>query len=155
MVFSAVSGVPGPVQVAQAPSQDIQITDTSSKKEVINQKMNIEQAVRSYFSDIPIMVNVAWCESRFRQFDKDGNVFRGEANNQDVGVMQINEHYHLDTATQGNYNLYSVDGNMAYARKLYEKFGTDPWNSSKACWGKMDSQVATANTSQSNLKNVN
>lgn len=136
MVFSAVSGVTTPVPVPQAPAIEIQIPDVSSRKEVINQKLSVEQYVRKYFSDIPIMVNIAWCESRFRQYDKDGNIFRGAVNNQDVGVMQINEYYHLDTAEEGNYNLYSVEGNTAYARKLYEKFGTDPWNSSRGCWGK-------------------
>lgn len=136
MVFSAVSGVTSPVQVSQLPTIEVQIQENSSKKEVISQKASIEQYVRGYFSDIPIMINIAWCESRFRQYDKDGTIFRGAVNDQDVGVMQINEHYHLDTAEEGNYNLYSVEGNTAYARKLYEKFGTAPWNSSKACWGK-------------------
>jgi hypothetical protein len=135
MVFSAVSGVTSPVQVTAAPSVEVQIPAKSSQKEVINQNTSVEQYVRGYFSDIPIMVNIAWCESRFRQYDKDGSIFRGAVNNQDVGVMQINEHYHLDSAEEENYNLYSVEGNTAYARELYDKFGTAPWNSSKACWG--------------------
>jgi hypothetical protein len=96
--------------------------------------------VRQYFADIPIMIQVAKCESRFRQLDKDGSVHRGEINNKDVGVMQINEFYHLDTATDENYNIYTLEGNTAYARKLYEKQGTQPWSSSKACWGKYENQ---------------
>jgi hypothetical protein len=155
MVFSAVSGVSGPVQVAQTPSQDIQITENSVRKEVVNQTAGVEQYVRAYFADVPIMVNIAYCESRFRQFDKNGDVFRGAVNNQDVGVMQINEHYHLDTAQEENYNLYSAEGNVAYARKLYEKFGTDPWNSSKPCWGKMNPNVATTKSLQLASANVN
>ncbi len=146
MIFSSVSGVTSPIQVNQTPKpEEVSLVDNSSKKETIKQKISIEQYVRDYFSDVPIMAHIAYCESRFRQYDKDGNIFRGAVNNQDVGVMQINEHYHLDTAEEGNYNLYSVEGNTAYARKLYEKFGTDPWNSSKACWGKYVSggQVAT------------
>jgi hypothetical protein len=149
MVFSAVSGgANGPVKLADAPKQEIQV-------KVIQNNNAVESSVRNYFSDIPVMVNVAWCESRFRQFDKEGDVFRGEENNQDVGVMQINEHYHLDTAIDGNYNLYSIDGNMAYARKLYEKFGTAPWNSSKPCWGRMNSEVATTNGKVLASANVN
>ena len=34
----------------------------------------------------------------------------------DVGVMQINEDYHLDTAQSLGMNIYSIDGNLAYAR---------------------------------------
>lgn len=144
MMLSAVGGATSPVQVTQIPKQeDVQLVDNSSRKEVINQKISVEQYVRDYFSDVPIMSRIAYCESRFRQYDKDGTIFRGATNNQDVGVMQINEHYHLDTAENGNYNIYSVEGNTAYARKLYEKYGTDPWNSSKACWGKyVSGQVA-------------
>ena len=150
MVFSTVSGgANGPVKVTEAPKQEIQV------KTVLPNNNLVEQSVRNYFSDIPVMVNIAWCESRFRQFDKDGDAFRGVVNDQDVGVMQINEHYHLDTAEDGNYNIYSVDGNMAYARKLYEKFGTAPWNSSKPCWGKMNSQVATTNGKVLASANVN
>lgn len=151
MIFSAVGGITSPIQVNQASKpEEVQLVDNSSKKETIKQKISIEQYVRDYFSDIPILTHVAYCESRFRQYDKDGTVFRGATNNQDVGVMQINEHYHLDTAEEGNYNIYSVEGNTAYARKLYEKFGTLPWNSSRACWGRYVSQSQVATNDISN-----
>jgi hypothetical protein len=98
--------------------------------------MSTEQYVRRYFKDLPIMVQIARCESQFRQLDDDGSIHRGKVNNLDVGVMQINEHYHLDTAEKNNYNIYTIEGNTSYARKLYEEKGTQPWSSSKACWGK-------------------
>jgi hypothetical protein len=96
----------------------------------------IEEYVRIYFYDIPIMAEVAHCESRFRHFDKRGYILRGEVNQFDVGVMQINEHYHLKQAESLGYNLYSLDGNLGYARHLYKKEGIRPWNSSSACWDK-------------------
>lgn len=50
--------------------------------------------------------------------------------------MQINEYYHKDTAKRLGYNIYSLKGNMAYAKWLYKREGTAPWASSSKCWGK-------------------
>ena len=102
----------------------------------IAQVQTVKETVQTYFADAPIMADIAQCESHFRQYDANGSVFRGVQNNQDVGVMQINEHYHLETATKLGYNIYSVEGNMAYARYLYEHEGVTPWASSQPCWGK-------------------
>ena len=139
MVFSTFSGVNSPIKVKEIPKQEVSIKQESSKREVIERKTSIEQYVRNYFSDIPVMADIAWCESRFRQFHKNGDIFRGIVNNKDVGVMQINEKYHLAAAEDSNYNIYSIDGNLAYARKIYEKSGTQPWVSSKPCWGSKES----------------
>jgi len=95
----------------------------------------IEEYVQTYFADVPIMTAIAECESRYRHFNESGDVIRGEVNWRDVGVMQINEYFHLATATKFGYNLYSLEGNVAYARYLFEKEGTRPWASSKKCWG--------------------
>ena len=94
-----------------------------------------KQFVESYFADVPVMIDISRCESRFHQYDSDGSVYRGEINNLDVGVMQINEHYHSDTAKKLGLDLYTIQGNVAYARYLYSKQGTAPWSSSEACWG--------------------
>lgn len=99
---------------------------------------SLKNVVNDYFSDIPELVDVARCESRFRQFDRDGRVLRGVINKGDVGVMQINEYYHGDRAQKLGYDLYSVEGNMAYARFLYEREGLTPWQSSSKCWHKED-----------------
>ncbi|OGC86835.1 hypothetical protein A3D70_02625 [Candidatus Adlerbacteria bacterium RIFCSPHIGHO2_02_FULL_54_18] len=96
----------------------------------------VEEYVRDYFADTPIMIEVARCESHFKQFDKDGSVHRGVVNDQDVGVMQVNEHYHLAVADKLGLDLYSIQGNLAYAKYLYEKEGTQPWSSSSPCWKK-------------------
>jgi len=104
---------------------------------VIQTPEYVEQYVRVYFSDIPIMTEIAECESNFRQFDHNGNVLRGEQNRRDVGVMQINEDFHLETALEMNIDLYTLEGNLSYGRALYEKYGTKPWKYSKKCWGGM------------------
>jgi hypothetical protein len=100
-----------------------------------------QQYVESYFSDIPVMIDIARCESHFRQYDEKGNVHRGEVNNLDVGIMQVNEYYHSATAEKLGLDLYTMQGNVSYARYLYEKEGTAPWNSSKPCWGKAQAKL--------------
>lgn len=111
--------------------------EAATLKEVTQSPAYIEQYVRIYFSDIPIMTEIAECESKFRQFDIDGDVLRGEENKRDVGVMQINEDFHLDSALEKDIDLYTLKGNLAYARALYEEMGTKPWKYSKKCWGGM------------------
>jgi hypothetical protein len=95
----------------------------------------IEEYVRDYFSDIPVLAEVAHCESTFRHYGEDGNIIRGVVNNLDVGVMQINEYYHGDTANRLDLDLYTLEGNLSYARSLYEREGTVPWSASEFCWG--------------------
>lgn len=94
-----------------------------------------QEYVESYFSDIPVMIDIASCESHFTQYDKDGSVYRGTVNHSDIGIMQVNEYYHADTAAKLGLDLYTMQGNVAYARYLFEKEGTQPWVSSKPCWG--------------------
>ena len=96
----------------------------------------IENMVRIAYSDAPILIEVAKCESHFTQFTKSGNVFRGEALPSDVGVMQINEGYHDAQARQLGFDIYTIDGNLAFAKALYERYGDDPWTSSSKCWKK-------------------
>ena len=121
-----------------AKSQTVEIA-TSSQKTVsstIPTNAGIEAKVRAYFSDIPVMAEVSRCESQFRQYDKSGETIRGKVNAKDVGVMQINERYHLKRAQKLGYDLYTVEGNLAYGRLLYEEQGTQPWSASSPCWGK-------------------
>ncbi len=93
--------------------------------------------VRAYFVEDPILADIAWCESRMRQTDPEGNLFLGKIDHDDTGIMQINTRYHGKKAKELGYDLHSLGGNLAYAQYLYDKEGTKPWNSSKACWGKL------------------
>jgi len=97
---------------------------------------SVEMAVREYFKDIPIMVAVARCESQFRQTLPDGSTLRGKVDPRDLGVMQINTGYHAAEAAKYNLDLHLLEDNMAYARILYEKKGTQPWNASAKCWNR-------------------
>jgi hypothetical protein len=97
---------------------------------------NTETIVREYFSDIPVMIEIARCESTFRHTLSDGSVLRGQVDPADTGVMQINKRYHQATANAMNLNLDTIYDNMAYARHLYETQGLQPWRASSACWNR-------------------
>jgi len=103
------------------------IIDTRNQKDVA-------AYVKEYFADAPIMMEIARCESTYRQSTLQGSVIRGRVNPADVGVMQINEYYHADTAEKLGIDLHTLEGNLAYAKYLYEKEGVRPWKSSQKCW---------------------
>ena len=123
--------------------EEIVATSTEASKSNLVSSEYIEQTVREYFSDIPVMAQVAWCESRFVHIDQQtGTVKRGHLNGQDLGVMQINEHYHRETAEKMGLVIEKFEDNLAYARYLYEEKGTQPWSASKACWGEHEQHLA-------------
>lgn len=95
----------------------------------------VEEYVREHFENNPIMAEIARCESQFRHFDENGDIIRGELNKSDVGVMQINRYYHDKTAEKLGINLYTLEGNLEYAKYLFKKEGTSPWLASSECWG--------------------
>ncbi len=94
-----------------------------------------EEAVRSYFSDLPVMIQIARCESTFQHTLADGSVLKGRVDPADTGVMQINLPYHGEKARELGLDLTNLHDNMAYARDLYLRQGTRPWSASSACWG--------------------
>jgi hypothetical protein len=141
MVLSTFTGTTTPNVKVLANTQpkiensSYKVVKEISPKEVENM-MSTEQYIRQYFKDIPIMIQIARCESTFRHLDDDGEIHRGRVNNADVGVMQINEYYHLETSEKKGLDIHTIEGNTAYARDLYERQGVQPWSSSKPCWGK-------------------
>jgi hypothetical protein len=98
--------------------------------------MSQEAIVRSYFRDIPVMAEIARCESTFRHTLSDGSVLRGRVDSDDTGVMQINRRYHGEKAAALQLDLNDIYHNMAYARYLYETQGVQPWSASAPCWSK-------------------
>ncbi|MFA6339009.1 MAG: hypothetical protein WCW87_03055 [Candidatus Paceibacterota bacterium] len=134
------------VSLASTTSIAYEQTDVQALKNHLPERSEIEALVRKYFKDIPILIEIANCESEFRHYTPDGEVIRGKINNQDVGVMQINEKYHLEEANDHDIDIYTLEGNMRYARKLYEKEGTKPWTSSAKCWRNNTNKTLALNT---------
>ncbi len=148
MIVSGMMANPLAIDQATTPeSQSVATASASTTQSVETPKIiptnaGIEKQVRTYFADIPVMAEIARCESQFRQYSKNGEILRGKVNTKDIGVMQINESYHLVRAQKLGYDLTTVEGNMRYARRLYNESGSQPWVSSSPCWGKT---VAAAN----------
>ncbi len=109
------------------------VKDISNKE--IENLMGTEEYIRQYFKDIPIMIQIAKCESTFRQLDNQGNVIKNK-NSSATGVLQIMASIHTPDAEELGLDIKTLEGNAAFARDLYERQGTKPWNASKACWGK-------------------
>lgn len=130
--------------ISKSQTAEIAAKSNIAASTAIPTNAGIEAKVRAYFSDIPVMAEVSRCESHFRQYDKNGDTFRGKVNPKDVGVMQINEYYHLKRAQKLGYDIYTVEGNLAYGRLLYTEQGTQPWISSSPCWSKTEVAKAHA-----------
>jgi hypothetical protein len=145
-VFSSLYGMPTSTMTAPVPvvstttasgvsvKADEQATTTIIAGVLSVSQKELENKAETYFKDEPILVAIAGCESSFRQYDADGNLLRGLVNKGDIGIMQINEYYHADKAKTLGFDLTTIDGNMAYAKYLYEQEGTKPWISSSKCW---------------------
>lgn len=95
----------------------------------------VKKYLKENFADTPILMEIARCESEFRQFDSNGQLIRGRVDKADVGVMQINERYHLETSKKLGFDIHTIEGNVAYAKYLYSKSGSEPWSASQPCWG--------------------
>jgi hypothetical protein len=132
-VILLVSSLYGP---ATAVAQDVSNSANTQKVSAIETPVTLEAYVQAYFAETPVLAKIAFCESTLRQVGKDGQVLRGKVNSDDVGLMQINEVYHGDKAKSLGLDLESIEGNLAYAKYLYEKEGTAPWSASAKCWRK-------------------
>jgi hypothetical protein len=107
-------------------------TSTPHTFDPLNQE-DVEARVRAEFADLPVMVEIARCESGFRQLDENGNPLYGGSGGM-VGVFQEAAAIHSNTAKDLGYDINTLDGNLKYARYLYETEGTVPWLASQSCW---------------------
>ena len=102
-------------------------TTTIATSTPITGRAVVEKLVREYFADIPVMIEIARCESNFRQFTDSGLVMRGGNGGVMVGVFQFFESVHAKTARALGFDITTIEGNLAYARHLYKQEGTTPW----------------------------
>ncbi len=91
----------------------------------------------SVVTNFPILDKIAKAESKNRQFGSDGQALIHVNTNgtYDIGYYQINSIWNAQ-ATKLGYNLSLEADNKAFAQWLFENYGSEPWNSSRATWGK-------------------
>lgn len=114
------------------PAQAAEVVGVIASSSVV--QASVEERVREYFADIPVMAEIARCESKFRQFTDSGNVLRGGVDGGMIGVFQFFEAVHANAALGLGFDLATLEGNLGYARHLYVQQGTTPWDSAAACW---------------------
>jgi hypothetical protein len=131
-----VASITNAQQVIEAPTQnESNVDETYSEiSEQVLKLKTTEEVIAEHFKDTPIMKKIAYCESHNRQFNENGSVLRGYVNSQDVGVMQINEKYHLADSKKLGYDIHTLEGNIDYAKHLYKTQGVRPWIHSSHCW---------------------
>jgi hypothetical protein len=131
MTFVGTNQIASPETVT-APTTMVEVGDSV----VVEVPKTTKDIVDEYFKNTPILSRIAFCESTYRQFNEQGDVLRGRVNSRDIGVMQINEFYHLNRAQKLDLDIYTLEGNLAYAKDLYERKGAGPWIHSAKCWNK-------------------
>jgi hypothetical protein len=137
---SAITESASPITTkAEARSMAKEESDSSSqqnRKQNGNPNAGVEAGLRAYFADMPLMVEIARCESKFRQFGSNGEVLHGRQVYEDTGALQVNTRFHGARSEKLGYDLKTLAGNMKYSRLLQSEQGYWPWISSWPCWGK-------------------
>lgn len=89
-----------------------------------------------------LLKHIASCESTGdpnkepREFNASGTVLRGYPNPNDVGLAQINIPTWGANAKALGDDLFTYQGNLAFAKWLFDHEGDEPWKYSKGCWGR-------------------
>jgi hypothetical protein len=108
--------------------------------EPIEKPLELKRLPEASFAWPPELRRICSCESTGKpgnepkQFNDDGSVLRGKVNPLDTGMCQINLKYHGAAADRLGLDLETASGNFAYAVRLYNKEGTQPWTWSRSCW---------------------
>lgn len=139
------------MQVTEVTAAEKKVVATSSlaATTTATTSVAIEKRVREYFADIPVMIEIAKCESKFRQFTDSGAVLRGGSGGGMVGVFQFYESIHTKGAKALGFDLATVEGNLGYAKHVYSEQGTTPW---RECIPKVLPQASSTNIQQLQLR---
>ena len=103
------------------------LLNTLTSTSTVHDPVAVEKKVREYFADTPVMIEIAKCESKFRQFTDSGSVLRGGGSMGMVGIFQFYEAIHKKAARDLGFDIDTVEGNLGYARHLYIQSGSNPW----------------------------
>lgn len=116
-------------------------TGMASSTIEIPDRAAVERRVREYFVDVPVMIDIARCESSFRQFSDSGSVFHGGSGGGMVGVFQLYGSVHAAAAIALGLDINTLEGNIAYARHLYESSGVTPWHACVPAEAEVTTQI--------------
>lgn len=112
---------------------DYSVLNAPISPEVIVNEVSVIKEV--WGEDSHIGLAIAQCESGIKQ--KINGVIVSNPVTADRGTFQINVEYHGDTARKMDLNIYTIEGNVLYAKYLFDKNGTRDWRASEHCWSKL------------------
>ncbi len=98
---------------------------------VVEKKQTVEEMIGN-----DILIAIATCESGLRQYNKDGSVLKGRIVPTDTGIFQISLKHHKKRLDKLGIDVFTLKGNIKYAKMLYKENGTKDWLASKKCWSK-------------------
>jgi hypothetical protein len=98
-----------------------------------------KEAVMEAFPDDTLMWAIASCESDYMQYRPKGDdsVVVRNPKSSAVGIFQIMESLHFEDAHLQGMDIFTPEGNIAYAKVLREKNGYRDWEAdevSRRCW---------------------
>lgn len=128
-IFGGASAynVAHPVVYAREPEPPKEVLIEVRKTPIEWNKERIVQEIRETFPEQPdLMVKVAQCES--------GLIPTAKGPTHDGGIFQIHVPSHKDNLV--GVDIFDPADNIAFARKLYDQGGLQPWSASKHCWNK-------------------
>lgn len=98
------------------------------------EKFDIDKTIRSfavaYEIDEVLARRIIQCESQFNPYAIGVKAVVGT----DIGLFQINTHYHEETMNSMGLDIYDPEDNLKYGFMLLEKDGVRHWHASRSCW---------------------
>jgi len=133
---------PAPTRTPTAPGPEARIASQAAKQVGKPKDPNPSRAeIRAILREtadrlgIPreILMAIAFKESTWRHYAKDGTVLRGRWSPSDVGIMQINEKAHPNAFPQAAKDMrYNIEYGARYLKYQYERYGN--WDEAIAAY---------------------
>ena len=133
MIYQSALSLAVLVSSLATTTYDYTVLNAPTSPEVVVNEVSVIKEV--WGDDSHIGLAIAQCESGIKQ--KINGVIVRNPVTPDVGTFQINIDYHLDNAISQGMNVYTTEGNVLYAKYLFDKNGTRDWSASSKCWKKL------------------
>ena len=125
-----------PDEEPSEPTLPVEVATSTKEAKPEFEYRSYEPEVREYFADIPLMIEIARCESGFYQYEPDGTALKNKQGSSARGVFQVMLYWHDEAALAMGFDVRTLDGNLGYARWLFLAQGSSPWEASADCWRK-------------------
>lgn len=103
-----------------APKGDILVRTNPPPQAIDTMLTNVAQ---KYGIPPAILKGLAFLESGWRQFDKNGKPLRGRVISVDQGIMQINQRFHPEAFPRASYDIqYNMEVGAAYLKSRYDRY---------------------------------